>query len=78
MADDDDIRQQVIDLMDGHPELAGLRPVFLVLANAVDRSNRERRMERVEQRKEYVRLQGVQVTILLMILGLVGLLVKAI
>lgn len=77
MADESSIRQQVVDLMDGHPELSGLRPVLLVLANAQDRADHDRRQDRAEQRKEYVRLQGVQVTILMMILGLVGLLVKA-
>lgn len=77
MSDDTPVRQQVIDLMEGHPEIAELRPVLLVLANAQDRADAERRADRQAQRAEYIRLQGVQVTILMMILGLVGLLVKA-
>lgn len=77
MSDESSVRQQVVDLMGDKPELVELKPVLLLLANAQDRADAERRADRVAQRAEYVRLQGVQVTILMMILGLVGLLVKA-
>lgn len=77
MADESSVRQQVVDLMADKPDLQDLKPVLLVLANAQDRSDVERRAERADQRREYLRLQSVQVTILMMILGLVGLLVKA-
>lgn len=67
---------EVRDLMQDE-QLSPLRPAMFAVARAHDRAEKDRKADRAAQRAEYIRLQGVQVTILMMILGLVGLLVKA-
>lgn len=66
---------EVRDLM-GDPELEALRPAIFAVARAHDREVLDRRADRAAQRSEYVRLQAVQVTILLALLTIVGLVLQ--
>lgn len=68
--------QEVRDLMNGKAELDTLRPVMFAIARAHDREVSARTEDRKAQRTEYVRLQAVQVTILLALLTIVGLVLQ--
>lgn len=68
--------EEVRDLMHGKAELDGLRPVMFAIARAHDREVAARQTDRASQRSEYVRLQAVQVTILLALLTIVGLVLQ--
>lgn len=68
--------QEVRDLMNGKTDLDGLRPVMYAIARAHDREVLARTEDRKIQRTEYVRLQAVQVTILLALLTIVGLVLQ--
>lgn len=68
--------REVRDLMEGKPDLDGLRPVMFAVARAHDREVDARTADRQAQRSEYVRLQAVQVTILLALLTIVGLVLQ--
>lgn len=67
---------EVRDLMNGKTEIDGLKPVMFAIARAHDREVMDRRADRAAQRTEYVRLQAVQVTILLALLTIVGLVLQ--
>lgn len=68
--------EEVRDLMGDQPNLAELKPVLFAMARAHDREVSGRQADRRAQRSEYLRLQGVQITILLAMLTIVGLVIQ--